>query len=366
MFKTAIVSASSLLLLIGCGTEVKVTVTNGTDIPRVNETVTARVSPGWKNRDFIVEGSGGVRIPYQVMDSNGAGCDIIFQASVGSQTSATYTIRKGSPDKFDTLAYSRYVPERKDDYAYENNLIAGRIYGPALSDPRTFGPDVWLKCTERLIVNEWFAKGDYHHNYGDGMDCYKVANTLGGGACAPYCDTTIILGDNWAAQEHICDGPVRTSASFTYPEFEVDGAKVTAERTLSLDANTRLIHWTTVFNSDRDSIDVVLGAVLHDVLAISSNGNSIAFTEKASDSRNPERDGNISIGLILDPAYKAAFKVMDGHAVLAFRVKSGEAVNYWTASGWSQGGVESPEAWEEYVSTGAAALASPLKVTVEE
>ena len=129
MFKTAIVSASSLLLLIGCGTEVKVTVTNDTGIPRVNETVTARVSTGWKNRDFIVEGSGGSRIPYQVIDSNDGGCDIIFQASVGSQASATYTIRKGAPEKFDTLAYSRYVPERKDDYAYENNLIAGRIYG---------------------------------------------------------------------------------------------------------------------------------------------------------------------------------------------------------------------------------------------
>lgn len=31
----------------------------------------------------------------------------------------------------------------------------------------------------QLVIDEWYARGNYHHNYGDGMDCYKVGVTLG-------------------------------------------------------------------------------------------------------------------------------------------------------------------------------------------
>ena len=140
--------------------------------------------------------------------------------------------------------------------------------------------------------------------------------------------------------------------------------KVSAERTLTLDANTRLVHWTTVFHSRKDSLDVVLGAVMHNVLSREDGDNFIAFTERASDSRNPERDGNISIGLILDKSFKATAGTIDGHAVLKFKVKCGEAINFWTASGWSHGGIGSPEEWNEYVSGQAGAVCSPLTITI--
>lgn len=354
--------------LLSCGTAEKtLTVTNNSDIARRNETVEIRLSEigvkGLDGRNLVIKDADGKQIPSQI---SADGTSVLFQASVDKNSQVTFTCLKGEREDFDTLAYSRHVPERKDDYAYENNLVAGRIYGPALKDPRTFGPDIWLKCTERLVIDDWFAAGDYHHNHGEGMDCYKVANTLGGGACVPCSDGKIFIGDNWAGQEHICDGPVRTQARFSYPEFDVDGAKVSAERTLTLDANTRLVHWTTVFNSTKDSVDVVLGAVLHNVISRKDGENYIAFTEQASDSRNPERDGDISVGLILEKRFNAVPETLDGHAALRFKVKSGETVNFWTASGWSQGGVASPEEWNEYVSGQAGAVCSPLTVTISD
>lgn len=356
------------MALLSCGSvEKSLTVSNSSDTGRRNETVKVRLADigikGLDGSNLVIKGLDGKQVPSQISADGGS---VLFQATVGGNSSVTYICAKGDREDFDTLAYSRYVPERKDDYAYENNLVAGRIYGPALEDPRTFGPDIWLKCTERMVINDWFAAGDYHHNHGEGMDCYKVANTLGGGACAPYSGDRIFIGDNWASQEHICDGPVRTRATFSYPEFDVDGVKVSAERTLTLDANTRLVHWTTVFRSDKDSIDVVLGAVLHNVISREDGENFIAFTEQASDTKNPARDGNISVGLILDRPFKATAGIMDGHAVLKFKVKCGETVNYWTASGWSQGGVASPEEWNEYVSGQAGAVCSPLTVTISE
>ena len=356
------------MALVSCRTVEKcLTVSNSSDTARRDETVEVRLADiGIKVLDgdnLVIMDAEGRQIPSQI---SADGNSVLFQATVEGNSQEKYICAKGERQDFDTLAYSRYVPERKDDYAYENNLIAGRIYGPALPDPRTFGPDIWSKRTEKLVINDWFAAGDYHHNHGEGMDCYKVANTLGGGACAPCSGDKIFIGDNWAEHEHLCDGPVRTQAAFKYPEFNVNGVKVRAERSLTLDANTRLIHWTTVFDSEKDSLDVVLGAVLHNVISRKDGDNFISFTEQASDSSDPERDGNISIGIILGKPFKATAGTLDGHAVLKFKVKCGEKIDFWTASGWSQGGVGSPEEWNEYVSGQSKAVHSPLKVKVCE
>lgn len=367
-----------VLLLAGCTSQRAIVVENASSVDRVRETVELSFKDagicGLKASNVIVLDADGEQIPSQVTPDGAA---VLFQASVAAWESAEFTISKGERAQFDTLAYSRYVPERKDDYAFENDLVAARIYGPALASPRTFGPDIWNKCTDRLIIDKWYKILDYHHNHGEGMDCYMVGGTLGGGALAPYCEATdgdaaekIVVGDNYATQEHICDGPIRTSARFTYPEFKVDSCLVTAEKTLSLDAGSRFVHWTTTFHSEgRDSLNVVLGAVAHDVVAINAGDNCrwIAFTEKASDSNDPERDGNISIGLVLPDLHRyVETNVMDGHVVFKFKVACGETIEYWTASGWSQGGVESPEAWEEFVEESEVALNNALKVTVRK
>ena len=92
----------------------------------------------------------------------------------------------------------------------------------------------------------------------------------------------------------------------------------------------------------------------------------IAFTEKASDSANPEADGDISVGLVVDAAEEGVEAgTMDGHAVLKYNIVPGKRADVWTGSGWSKGGIESPEAWAEMVEDFAYAQAHPLKVTVK-
>ena len=83
---------------------------------------------------------------------------------------------------------ARFVPERSDDFVFENNLIAGRFYGKALEgNPTSPGLDIWVKLPGKLVADEWYkgyeTQSDeyYHHDHG-GKDCYKVAVSLGGGA----------------------------------------------------------------------------------------------------------------------------------------------------------------------------------------
>ena len=79
---------------------------------------------------------------------------------------------------------ARVVPERADDFVFENDLIAGRFYGKALEgNPTSPGLDIWVKLPGNLVADEWYAHAlteeNYYHKDHGGKDCYKVAVTLG-------------------------------------------------------------------------------------------------------------------------------------------------------------------------------------------
>ncbi len=362
------------LLLASCGKSGRtVCVSNFSEVDRTDETVVVPFSSldirGLSASNAVVRSTvSGEETPSQTVSSSEGALSLIFQTSVKAGESASFTVSKGTPAVYDTLSRSRYVPERKDDYAYENNLIVGRIYGPALEGPRTFGPDVWIKNTPRFVFDDWLAIRDFHRNHGEGCDCYMVGKALGGGACAPLSDGKVCIGGNYATQKRLSNGPLRTEAEFTYAAFPVGGISATAHRSLSLDANTRLVRWTTSFEAeDVDSLEVIVGAVVHDTVSFEFGDDYVSFTEWASDSKfeEPHDDGLISIGVILSDRFKGRPAVIDGHAGIILKVAVGEPVEFWTASGWSEGGVESPEAWNDYMKGQAYAVNHPLTVDVE-
>ena len=89
----------------------------------------------------------------------------------------------GKPKEQKVMA--REVPERADDFVFENNLIAGRFYGKALEgNPTSPGIDIWVKLPGALVANDWYAEavkpgnGNYYHKDHGGKDCYKVAVSL--------------------------------------------------------------------------------------------------------------------------------------------------------------------------------------------
>ncbi len=83
--------------------------------------------------------------------------------------------------------YGRYVPERKDDFAWENEYAAFRLYGAALKPENpSNGVDLWLKNSPALVVDTMYGRElrdhrPYHINYDGNLDCYKVAHTCGAG-----------------------------------------------------------------------------------------------------------------------------------------------------------------------------------------
>ena len=97
----------------------------------------------------------------------------MVQVDLAAHSKISLNLVKGQSAVFPAQTYGRYVPERKDDFAWENDKIAFRMYGKELEKTpaeMAYGIDVWTKRTTRLIINERYKRGEYHVDHGDGLD----------------------------------------------------------------------------------------------------------------------------------------------------------------------------------------------------
>src|SRR5690606_20551964 len=129
----------------------------------------------------IVDASSGAEIAYQLET---LGLDkpqnVLLDVTVPASKTITLAVEKAAPSPVSAKTYARYVPERYDDFAWENDVVAFRMYGKALEGrpDDAQGLDIWSKRTTALVVDKWYANGDYHKDHGEGMDYYSVGMTL--------------------------------------------------------------------------------------------------------------------------------------------------------------------------------------------
>ena len=317
--------------------------------------------------DNVVVRRNGEEIPSQVLTVDGKPTTLLFQSDLAAGTTETFEVAAGVRSDYPSKAYGRFVPERLDDYAWENDKVAFRAYGPALETApgemlATPGFDAWVKCVDTLVINARYIRGNYHHNYGDGMDCYKVGRTLGAGASAPYAADTLWLSRNFVTYETLANGPIRTVVRLTYAPFDVDGTAVSLTKYISLDAHSHFNRILNVYEGDFEMLPVAAGVVRHDVKGVREGEGWIAMYEAASDSANPEEDGDMYFAVIQDDAQFV--ESLCGHMVALRRVGSGEAVEYLAGSGWSGAGIGSLDEWCAIVEREAASFANPVTVKV--
>lgn len=363
-------------LLTACAAPtLRIEVSNLSETDREDETVEVAWSEvaalkGATPENIVVFDDENVEIPSQVLylgeDEPQA---LIFQCDVEEQATRIYTIKTGQRSAYAPKAYGRFVPERLDDYAWENDKVAFRAYGPALETApgemlATPGFDTWVKCVDTLVVDARYLRGNYHHNYGDGMDCYKVGRTLGAGASAPYVNDTLWMSRNFATWETLDNGPIRTTVRFTYAPFAVGNRQVSLTKVISLDAGSHFNRIENTYEGDFTTLPVAAGFVRHDVKGLTATEEWLGFYEAASDSKQPEIDGDLYFGVILPGADFLADAA--GHALAVTEVENGVPSVYYAGSGWSQGGVEDMPDWMETLEQTTASVAAPLIVTIVE
>ncbi|MGL5919552.1 MAG: DUF4861 family protein, partial [Bacteroidales bacterium] len=246
--------ASVLLMASCCQKELSVVVKNNADFARTAETVEINWSDvqsklNLKSGDSIVVlNAEGKQIPYQILtEGTESPVKLIFQADVAASEKAEYKIEIGSPEQFKSKVFARYVPERLDDFAWENDRVAFRVYGQGLKliDGPNNGIDAWNKRTDNLIIDEWYYRQEveginYHSDYGTGCDYYAVGRSLGAGAPAPFVNDTLWLGANYKSYKVLDNGPVRASFQLVYGAYDVAGKAVSEVKTITIDAGSQM------------------------------------------------------------------------------------------------------------------------------
>ena len=261
------------------------------------------------------------------------------------------------------MVMARAVPERADDFVFENNLIAGRFYGEALEgNPTSPGIDVWVKLPGGLVANDWYAHatsgedGNYYHRDHGGKDCYKVAVSLGGGASVPYVNDVLCYpATNYRSSEVLSESPEEISFTLHYPAWDAGGVTVSLDKTVTVFADSYFCKVEDVYSFDCDSLTIAAGIFRHpDLESIEAEAfgeDYYALWEHASDQSVEPEDGMTGVAVIMPRADLVT--LIDGgrHGACLKKIASGEPLEYWFGSCWSKGEVNGSAEWFEIAAT---------------
>ncbi|MGE6355913.1 DUF4861 family protein [Flavobacterium sp. NPDC079362] len=324
--------------------------------------------PQLDTANFVVINSNTKKqVPFQLEHrGNKAIQNLLIQLDVKAKSSVVLSIQKGKPEAFTAKTYTRYVPERMDDFAWENDKIAFRAYGKALekTEGDAYGFDVWVKRTDKLVLNDRYKRNEYHIDHGDGLDYYHVGYTLGAGNIAPYIKDTIRYSANYHQWKVLDNGPLRSTFQLTYDSWNAGGIKVTAVKTISLDAGSQLnkIENTYTFNENKP-IPVVVGIIRREkpgVITLNEQQGILGYWEPTFD-----KDGTTGVGAILSTPAKKMW--VDKEQLLAqTEVKNNEPLVYYTGAAWDKAGkITNAKQWQDYLDHFNQELQNPLIVKVQ-
>ena len=266
----------------------------------------------------------------------------------------------GCTPKPQPKVYGRYVPERKDDFAWENEYAAFRMYGPALKPENpSNGVDLWLKATPELVVDSFYYREHvlglpYHINYGKGLDCYKVGHTCGAGGLVVLADGQTWIGgpyDRWEIVENSAD---RFSFRLEYDSFLVAGHILHESITITAEAGQLHNKAEVVLTDPNHKFEIknhklLLGGgiYLHDTvdyyLTIPEEGyvfyEEDALSDKTAAQMNFDYNGSTSQGRIqlsVKTPGATITDIVDGNLVAVRPYTLGDTLTYYFGATWSE------------------------------
>ncbi|SHE86947.1 DUF4861 family protein [Dysgonomonas macrotermitis] len=372
------------LLGFSCSNQTKdlqVTVENPSDFDRTEElvevlveSITAKVKLADSTQTYIVKNSKGEIVPTQITYDG----KLVFQSGVKAKESAVFTITTGAKEEYKAKTYGRLVTERKDDFAWENDRVAFRIYGPALLpiDGPSNGLDIWYKRTNDLKIDQWYKDdiagvASYHDDHGEGLDDYKVGRSLGAGAMAPFVNGKLVLNENFASAEVLENGPLRTTFKLSYKDIDIDGKTYKESRTFSIDAGSQLSKVVQEYGVS-DAIDVAAGfskREKNDTIIVSPEKDYLIYREPS------EKAGNVFLGLVfpngIDSTTIDTYDVVNPvnntkgtftHVLAITKYQPNTPITYYTGYGWTKFGFETEAAFQTYLNNFSKGLKQPLIV----
>jgi hypothetical protein len=393
-------AAASLALNAGAAERMNVTATNTLDIARPAETISIpwtrvnEILPHARPQHLVVKDAAGHVLPYQIINVSAEAKDpqyvgvayseLLFQHDFApGEKSAGFTIEttEQTVAPFPPKTFGRYVPERLDDFGWENDKVAHRTYGPALAAPDsehrgkevlvTSGLDIWFKRVPYPIVDRWYNIGHdhYHRDEGEGIDMYNVGASRGAGGTGIWDGKQLYVGANYKTWKVLANGPVRTVFELSYDGWDAAGTKVSEVKRFTVDAGHYFDRIDSTFGFDGPrQLTAAIGLNRHP----SDKGQEVKvdFVENAADKSlvqwvAQKSLGDFGVAVIAPTAASPAFAGDKNNALVLAPVTNGQPLRYYVGAAWTRAGeIRSQQDWQRYVADEAARLRAPVGVSV--
>lgn len=299
---------------------------------------------------------------------------LIFQADFAPGETKTFTVFAGPKREYtkdDFRAYGRFVRERFDDFAWENDRIAHRTYGKALiawkGEPLTSSAiDIWSKRTPKMIINDWYMVDNYHADHGEGVDGYSAGPTRGCGASGIWANDQLYIPQNFTDSRVLANGPIRVMFELVYPSFNVGGDLVSQVLRVSLDGGSQLNRFDAFYRRESGTGPLAIAIGLKKVKDAQKEFNAEVgrLTVWEPMEKNLGRQG---LAVIVNP--RDVDKVTEdklNHLLVLKPETNTLPVSYWAGFAWDRAGkITSREAWNKYIDEFAEARRSPIAITVK-
>ncbi|WNH11895.1 DUF4861 family protein [Thalassobellus suaedae] len=315
-------------------------------------------------------------------DSDGVTDALLFQVEVAANSSAKYVVLVDSMNpvkETKAITFSRLVPERTDDYTWENDKVAFRTYGPEAQrrieenkygGTLSSGIDLWLKRVEYSIIDKWYAKnleteGYYHIDHGEGYDPYHVGKSRGTGGLGIWENDSLYVSKNFIACRTLATGPLRTIFELDYAPWSDYNVKET--KRISLDLSSNFSKFEIKLNAEKEVPNYTIGITLHD------GKGEVKLNQQEGWFRHwePINDAYVGEGIIIEPnkvqkAFEYQSKTPDQSQVLLV-AKPQKVLTYYAGFAWTKSGqVTTLEDWDKLLERQVKIVGNPLKISVVE
>jgi len=379
--KISLFPVLALIALLTSSSQNQLTVTavNKLKIPRQHETIelTAKDLGPLGEKDLMkihVRDSSGKELLAQSVDTDYDELHkpdiVIFQADFAPNETKTFTVSAGKKREYkkeDFRAYGRFVRERFDDFAWENDRIAHRTYGKALitwkGEPLTSSAiDIWSKRTEKLVINDWYMVDNYHTDQGEGVDAYSAGPTRGCGGNGIWSNGQLYVPTNFIDSRVLTNGPIRVMFELVYEPFDANGTKVSQVLRVSLDAGSQLNRFTPYSQRTGGSNSLAMAVGLKKVKDEQKQFNAehgwLTIWEPMD-----KNLGMQGLAIVVEP--RSVDKVAEDKLNNLLVLKPG-SFSYWAGFAWDRAGkITSAESWNSYVDQFAERLREPVEIRVK-
>ncbi|HWR37434.1 MAG TPA: DUF4861 domain-containing protein [Clostridia bacterium] len=357
-----------------------VTVRNPASVTRTSETIVLdaeqlRGMLGLKDvrRVHVRDEASGKELLIQAVDTDDDGTfeELIFQTDLAPGETRKFVLSTGErqvPRREDFKAYGRFVRERRDDFAWENDRIAHRMYGAALEtwaqEPLTSSAvDVWTKRGPGLVIDAWYMVDDYHRDHGQGGDFYSAGPSRGCGGSGIWSGGRLYPSANFRGSRVLANGPIRVIFELTYESWDAGGVRVSEVKRITLDAGHQFSRFESryrVVAGDPQTLTYAVGIKKGLGTASSTLREQGALRTWESLKEN----GQLGCAIIIDPANVLSFTEDKANFLITGKALPGNTAVYYAGFGWSKAHFPTVEDWDRHVENYATRLKPPVQVTL--